>query len=565
MVVMLGLLMAALVAYAVRLVALRYRPHRLRDRLLAAVVADMGEAVLFFDVGNACIYANSLAREMLHLDDGAPGLAPSAVAQHLGCPLSFDGDWSQQCSIEQQGEQRYWNVSFRRLFDERGRKLGSYLSIYDRTNDERRLQREIYLATHDRLTGLYNRDTLYERSRMQLDSDPNRLYLVVALDIKEFKLVNDIFGKEYGDEVLMAIANTLRGLATPHEVYGRISGDRFGFVLPADEFNPVPIEYQLSNLRVSEDVNYPIMPHLGIYEVTNRTLPVSVMFDRAFMAIESIKNDYHNHFATYDDSMREGVLWAQKISSQLDQAIAQGQIRPYLQPMVNSEGEVVGAEVLVRWMHPEEGFLSPARFVPVFEENGCIARMDAYMWECACRILKTWEDKGIDQFLSVNISPKDFYFIDVEGTITSLVRAYGINPSHLRLEITETVMMSDLEKRLSIIDRLRSRGFIIEMDDFGSGYSSLSMLKDLPVDVLKIDMTFLYKTQDYRRAQTILQTIIDLSMQLGIASLTEGVETVEQRDMLVRMGCQLFQGYYFARPMPSDDFESFYLTEGTTC
>lgn len=565
MVVMLGLLMAALVACAVRLVALRYRPHRLRDRLLAAVVADMGEAVLFFDVGNACIYANSLSREMLHLDDGAPGLAPSAVAQHLGCPLSFDGDWSQQCSTEQQGEQRYWNVSFRRLFDERGRKLGSYLSIYDRTNDERRLQREIYLATHDRLTGLYNRDTLYERSRMQLDSDPNRLYLVVALDIKEFKLVNDIFGKEYGDEVLMAIANTLRGLATPHEVYGRISGDRFGFVLPADEFNPVPIEYQLSNLRVSEDVNYPIMPHLGIYEVTNRTLPVSVMFDRAFMAIASIKNDYHNHFATYDDSMREGVLWAQKISSQLDQAIAQGQIRPYLQPMVNSEGEVVGAEVLVRWMHPEEGFLSPARFVPVFEENGCIARMDAYMWECACRILKTWEDKGIDQFLSVNISPKDFYFIDVEGTITSLVRAYGINPSHLRLEITETVMMSDLEKRLSIIDRLRSRGFIIEMDDFGSGYSSLSMLKDLPVDVLKIDMTFLYKTQDYRRAQTILQTIIDLSMQLGIASLTEGVETVEQRDMLVRMGCQLFQGYYFARPMPSDDFESFYLTEGTTC
>ncbi len=539
--------------------ALYYRPYRLRDRMLARVVSDMGEAVLFFDLNNTCIYANSVAFSLFDLEDNDDlDCAPMLVEAAINRKISFDSDWSQHCSIRQNGEQRYWNVSFHQLFDERGFKSGSFLTIYDRTEDEQRLQKEVYLASHDRLTGLYNRDCLYDRARTLIDENPDTFFLVIALDIKEFKLVNDIFSKESGDKVLVKIADILRELATPHEVYGRISGDRFGFVLPADEFNPVPIEFRLSNLQVDEGVNYPISPHLGIYEVTNRQLSVSVMFDRAFMAIASIKNDYHNHFATYDDSMRENVVWSQKISSQLDQAIAEGQIQPYLQPLVSSTGEVEGAEVLVRWMHPEEGFLSPARFVPVFEENGCIARMDMYMWECACRILRKWQDEGITQFLSVNISPKDFYFIDVESTITSLVERYGIDPKSLRLEITETVMMSDIEKRLSIIDHLRSHGFIIEMDDFGSGYSSLNMLKDLPVDVLKIDMMFLYKTKDYHRAQTILQTIIDLSMQLGISSITEGVETAEQRDMLVNMGCRLFQGYYFARPMPEDDFEAFY-------
>ena len=309
-------------------------------------------------------------------------------------------------------------------------------------------------------------------------------YKVVGIDIKDFKIINDIYSKEFGDKVLQTVAKVLTERAPDSSVFGRLTGDKFGLLIPTRDFSNDRMERLLTEASFGKmTANYPIIVHMGVYEVLERDLLVSVMFDRAFMAISSIKSDFKRHVAEYDDAMRDDLVWNQSISTQLDRAIKERQVQPYLQPMVDKQGRVEGAEVLVRWIHPEEGFLSPARFIPVFEKNGMIAQLDAYMWECACEILRNWADRGIDLFLSVNISPKDFYFIDVYGTISGLVAKYGIDPARLRLEITETVMMTDLENRLRIIENLRSDGFLVEMDDFGSGYSSLNMLKDIPVDV----------------------------------------------------------------------------------
>ena len=183
-----------------------------------------------------------------------------------------------------------------------------------------------------------------------------------------------------------------------------------------------------------------------------------------------------------------------------------------------------------------------------------IAEVDKYMWRCACEILAEWKEIRSDLFLSVNISPKDFYFMDVGAELRAVVREYGINPAQLRVEITETVMMTDIENRIKILTDLRNDGFLVEMDDFGSGYSSLNLLKDMPVDIIKIDMMFLRRAKDNSRAQTILHNIIDLSEDLGISSLTEGVETEAQYQMLAGMDCKYFQGYYFAKPMPVEEF-----------
>lgn len=185
-----------------------------------------------------------------------------------------------------------------------------------------------------------------------------------------------------------------------------------------------------------------------------------------------------------------------------------------------------------------------------------IVEVDKYMWRCACEILSRWQKEGSDLFLSVNISPKDFYFLDVAGHIRSLVTEFGVEPSRLRIEITETVMMNEAENRMAVLSALREAGFIVEMDDFGSGFSSLSMLKDMPVDVLKIDMKFLGNTSKKEKAQTIMKNIINLSEELGISSLTEGVETREQYVWLTQMGCRLFQGYYFAQPVPVEEFDA---------
>ena len=186
-----------------------------------------------------------------------------------------------------------------------------------------------------------------------------------------------------------------------------------------------------------------------------------------------------------------------------------------------------------------------------------IVEVDKHMWRCACEILSRWQKSGIDLFISVNISPKDFYFVDVVAEIKKLVEEFRLEPSKLRIEITETVMMNDAENRMKLLDEFRKSGFIVEMDDFGSGYSSLNMLKDMPVDVLKIDMKFLGKTSDQKKSHTIVKNIINLTKELGIISLTEGVETQEQYESLEEMGCNLFQGYYFAKPMPVHDFENF--------
>ena len=199
------------------------------------------------------------------------------------------------------------------------------------------------------------------------------------------------------------------------------------------------------------------------------------------------------------------------------------------------------------------------RFVPFFEESGLIYKLDQQMWKRACQILAGWKTAGVDLFLSVNISPKDFYFCNVYDEVTTLVSKYGIDPSKLRLEITESVMEHDLQNRLQLIKDFQEAGFLVEMDDFGSGYSSLNMLKDMPVDLLKIDMVFLYDTRDEQRAETILKMVLELSEQLNMPSLTEGVETEEQYKMLVDMGCKLFQGYYFAQPMPLEQFEETYF------
>ena len=319
------------------------------------------------------------------------------------------------------------------------------------------------------------------------------------------------------------------------------------------DFEAERISKKLSDFTVTDGrLTHHLLIHLGVYSVAERDADVSVMFDRAHLALSRIRDDYKTHIAYYDSKIREKVLWDQKISAMLPDAIADMQIRPYLQPITDRDGKVVGAEALARWIHPEHGFMSPGMFIPVFEKNGMIVELDRHMWSCACRILSDWKGVHDDVFLSVNISP-----FDVVKEIRSLVEEYAIEPSKLRIEITETIMMNDSEERMKTLETFRQLGFIVEMDDFGSGYSSLNLLKDMPVDVLKVDMKFLSGTKEGRKSNMILRSIMQLAEELGIASLTEGVETKQQYHDLCEMGCRLFQGYYFAKPMPLEDFEAF--------
>jgi diguanylate cyclase (GGDEF)-like protein len=412
------------------------------------------------------------------------------------------------------------------------------------------------MRIYDELTGLYNRDGFVEKVQESLEHNDKHDYLIIRFDIKNFKFVNSIFGRESGDMLLSEIGETLKENSYPDEVCGRLEGDRFAVFVNSQDSQEVVSLISDTDFQVVDNETYPIHIDVGIYQIRDEDNSVTEMCDRAGMALSTIKDNLMEKIAVYEDSMYEKLLREHEMSLDLPAAIEEEQLKLYLQPQINLEGEVVGAEALVRWQHPTKGLLMPGDFVPIFERNYMIVEMDRYVWEKACQQLRKWTDEGRpDIYISINISPKDFECIDVYEVLVGLVRKYGINMNQLKVEITESTIMENPNHQVQLIGRLREAGFYVEMDDFGSGYSSISMLKDIEIDAIKLDMRFLCRTGHSDRASKILQVMIQLIREFGMAVIAEGVEDREQVEFLSQMGCDLFQGFFFSKPLPIEDFE----------
>ncbi len=541
--------------------AMEYVPSILMDEMKKTVLATVNDGILFFDENRDCIYANPAATFQLGMDLHETASGFEKLLALTGEDREESANYSSKvltCTKMEDGEEYIYDIEFHKLHDMQGKLIGSFAKITDTTERTKRENVNRFLATHDKLTGIYNTDRLYDSVRQVLQENPDTEFYVVTTDIKEFKLVNDRYGRDYADKLLIRIAKLFGEKAvSPTTRYGRLGSDKFGCLIEKEHYEENVFVQAMNEVpNIERNLTIPIIMHAGVYEIEDKNMPVSAMFDRAFIAIAGIKNEAECRVAYYEDNARDQMLWGQKITEQLDNAIITGQIVPYLQAQVDRDGKVVGAEVLVRWIHPDEGFMPPGKFLSILEKNGMIGKIDQYIWECACRILRRWSFEGRDDlYLSVNISPKDFYMMDVPEIIIGLAEKYELDRKRLRLEITETIMMDDIDEKLKTIDKLREAGFIVEMDDFGSGYSSLNMLKDMPVDVLKLDMIFLKDTAHDDRTKKIMSLIIDLAKSLDVPVIAEGVETVEQVDFLAKMGCDYFQGYYFARPVSLDEYE----------
>lgn len=544
--------------------ALFYVSKAVVGSLLALSVEDMESAVMCFDKEGKCIHANEQCRRIFKSQGG---LRP--VEEYFE---KWKGDrtvedfkeetWKEEYVLED-GETHYFEVHFKFLLDNKGHYLGSFFTMTDRTESYRNLEIERYNATHDYLTDIYNRERFFESAAEVLAENPEIKRVVVCIDVKDFKVVNDLFGEETGNRILKRIAGLMRRDATHEDTrYGRLEADRFAMCMREEYFHEEDFEEYLEDLKkIINSSVYKMHVHVGVYHITDSALSISVMCDRAFVAIRRIKDNYQQIVSHYSENMGNSSQREKLMVGEFDRAIAAGEFQIYLQPQIAVRGyDVLGAEALVRWDHPVRGMISPAEFIPVFEKSGNIARLDCYVWELACRQLREWKDQGREGLhISVNISPKDFYFVDVYETLTSLIKRYEINPAYLKLEITETALMEELSKHVDLLSRLREFGFQVEIDDFGSGYSSLNTLQDIEVDVLKLDRGFLRKTTHEERSRTIMNSVIDMSKSLGLTVVTEGVETLEQVEYLTQAGCDIFQGYYFAKPMPVREFEAKYF------
>ena len=412
----------------------------------------------------------------------------------------------------------------------------------------------------DHITGLFNREYFYRYAEQYDLFHAEEPTDAIVLDVSHFHMINERFGKAYGDEMLRKIGAELLRMA---RLYGGIACRR-----EADTFQiycPHRADYDVLVREITDTVNAEMHGHIriraGVYSEVDKRLEMERRFDHAKDAADSIRNSFSTCVAFYDDSLHEREVFAERLLDDFRDALARKQFRVLFQPKFDIRPEVpviCGAEALVRWKHPELGMISPGVFVPLFEGNGLIRDLDNYVWREAAAQIRRWKD-GIGRSVpvSVNVSRVDMMDPDLTDTLRGIVLENGIDFSDLHLEITESAYTQDAKQIVEVVSGLRGLGFRIEMDDFGSGYSSLNMLSTLPIDALKLDMLFIRTAFTETGNTRMIEITLDISHSLSVPMIAEGVETEEQMLTLRELGCDVVQGYYFSKPVPPEEFDSF--------
>lgn len=414
----------------------------------------------------------------------------------------------------------------------------------------------------DAATGLLGKEAFFDEAAAYLRHSGARDVSIVCFDVDHFKLFNDLRGLDCGDELLRYLGRALALRFSPDgaQPLARLAADTFA--LCATGIRPERVERILVDISSECPNGIDAIVRAGVYRIEDPASPVSIMCDRAVIALRTVKGSYFDRVALYDPGMREALVLEREVVAGIESALREDRIELFLQPKCNIRtGKIVGAEALARWRHPERGIVAPGEFIPLIERNGLVRSLDLRVWEKTAAWIRGLIDEGVQPVpVSVNVSRADIYLVDVAAELHALVERYGIEPSLIEVEITESAYSERPDRIVAAFDELAERGFTVLMDDFGSGYSSLNMLKDINVDVLKIDMRFL--DRDDRRSKDIMESVIRMARWLDLPVIAEGVETREQVNFLLDVGCSYAQGYYYARPMEAAAFEAL-LTDGS--
>ena len=414
----------------------------------------------------------------------------------------------------------------------------------------------------DAATGLLGKEAFFDEAAAYLRHSGARDVSIVCFDVDHFKLFNDLHGLDCGDELLRYLGRALALRFSPDgaQPLARLAADTFA--LCATGIRPERVERILVDISSECPNGIDAIVRAGVYRIEDPASPVSIMCDRAVIALRTVKGSYFDRVALYDPGMREALVLEREVVAGIESALREDRIELFLQPKCNIRtGKIVGAEALARWRHPERGIVAPGEFIPLIERNGLVRSLDLRVWEKTAAWIRGLIDEGVQPVpVSVNVSRADIYLVDVAAELHALVERYGIEPSLIEVEITESAYSERPDRIVAAFDELAERGFTVLMDDFGSGYSSLNMLKDINVDVLKIDMRFL--DRDDRRSKDIMESVIRMARWLDLPVIAEGVETCEQVNFLLDVGCSYAQGYYYARPMEAAAFEAL-LTDGS--
>lgn len=416
----------------------------------------------------------------------------------------------------------------------------------------------ISAAERDRITGLYSRNFFYEYANRLFQYHTEMHMDAAVLNIEQFHSVNAVNGREFGDSVLKRIGEEIRAFISGTQgIASRVEADRFDlYCLHQPDYRAVLNRIQEAVNRHSPNVS--IHLRMGVMPWREGVEPV-LMLDRAQAACNMVRGNYQNPLMIYNEEMQAQELMNRRLLNDLNSAVSEHQLQVYYQPKYDIQCDpprLSSAEALIRWKHPELGMVSPGQFVPLFEGNGLISRVDHYVWEEAARQVREWKDRyGFVFPVSVNLSRADVFDPALVDRLIRLIEENHLDYKDIKLEVTESAYTDKASTVLETIHRLRELGFEIEMDDFGSGYSSLNMLSDMPIDVLKMDMKFVRNIETSDTDMRLVKLILDIARYLGVKVVAEGVETEGQLRLLKDVGCDLIQGFYFSRPVPPEEFE----------
>lgn len=410
------------------------------------------------------------------------------------------------------------------------------------------------------LTGLYDNHFFYRRAEEYLKAVEPGTYCLVAVDIEHFRMFNKLYGRAAGDALLTGIADYLLRFRDIHGgIAGYLGGDNYAVLMSYQMEYIRELKYGIIDVVKQWNNTAGFLPALGVYLIDDITVPVETMYDRATIAISKVWGNYSKRICEYNSDMEDRLQEELELLVEIQEGLEKEEFIFFIQPQCNiSTGKIVGGESLVRWKRSNGNMIPPGKFIPVLEKNGLIADLDRYVWKKVCQWLRSCLDRGYHPVpVSINVSRIDIFSMDVAEYLKELMEAYQLPSRLLKIEITESAYAESNDKIIRTVKQLREADFLVMMDDFGSGYSSLNMLKSVAVDVLKIDMRFLeINEKEEEKGIGILQSVINMARQMQMPIIVEGVETKKQEEFLKKMGCRYTQGYYYYKPLPVEEFES---------
>lgn len=559
----LGFVLASAVVYFVAMVT---SPRAILNNTLMLTYDQMKQAMMIIDDKEQVVYINDLMRDflgvVLKMDIKSEMRTQYGTifgewckANYKNPESNFDYDLSCRLDGSEDGEITYFSLKHRRILDDKNRLVCSYITVIDVTQENLKIQEQRYAATHDSLTGIYNRERFYEQCANVLRLHKDEKYVMVVANIYNFKQVNEVFGRDRADEMLKNIGKSMAYACKKGDVYGRLENDKFAYLLPKHNYRELTfITLPAQVVKMDNDVSYPFPCYIGVYEIEDHDMPIKDMTYRAYLAEESIKGDYTKRLAYYEDKLKALDRAEAEYSEIIHDSIEQGQLQMYLMPQYDENKKLIGAEALARWNHPQKGLLLPEDFISVFEKSSLICDIDQYIWEQAFLTLARWRISGRDDLhIAVNVSAKNFFFTDVYTRLIQLAKKYDVSPSNIILEITEQTILTDRPKQSKLIERLRRAGFRVVLDHYINEGALMKFEAYIAVDGIKLDLGQLQNAADSDTAKILLFKFGKIAKAVDMPIYAQYIEDEESEKKLRELGCCCYQGYLHGKPVRAEE------------